>query len=322
MIARRALIGGLLAAPLVTAAGAQQRKARIIVLHSGFPHLTPLHLLVDHLKRLGYENGRSATVEIEGGEGNPARLDALVAKIVSDPPDVTVAVTSPAARALKAAGLATPVVFLVVSDPIGLGLAETLARPGGNFTGITGIDPSVAEKRMELLADALPGLRRLAILWNDVSAEGVAMAVTARAAAVARGITVIEREYGNLEDIAAAFAEVKAAGAEAVVFGTSNVSFGHRADIAGFALAHRLPSVYSFPQEVEDGGLISYGVDLDDQYRRAAALIDKILKGARPADLPVEGPTRFTLAVNLRTATALGIAIPPALLARADIVIE
>src|SRR5262249_3904711 len=152
--------------PLATGARAQQPRRRITVLHSGFARLAPLHLLVQHLGRLGWEDGRSATIAIHGAEGSRERLTSLVHQIAADPPDVTVAVTPPAAAALKSAGLASPVVFMVVFDPVGMGLVQSLTRPGGNFTGLASPDAVVAGKRVELLIDALPGLRRLGLLWS------------------------------------------------------------------------------------------------------------------------------------------------------------
>jgi putative ABC transport system substrate-binding protein len=313
--------GALLVAPLVRAA-AQERRPRIIVLHSGFANRVPLHLLVEQLGRLGYEDGRSARIEIHGAEGDLARLAALVGRIVADPPDVTVSITPPAAGALKAAGLASPVVFMVVNDPVRLRLIQSLTRPGGNFTGVASPDAVVAGKRVELLIDALPGLRRVAILWSATFFGGEALLEAGREAAVARGLDVVVREYAGPDDLPAAFAAVKAAGAEGLVFQPDNATFGRRKEVAALALGHRLPSVHSFSPEVEDGALMAYGNDLADDYRRVAVLVDRILKGARPADLPVEEPTRFTLAVNLKTAAALGIVLPPAILARADEVIE
>jgi putative ABC transport system substrate-binding protein len=317
---RRDLLGALVLAPL--AAAAQERRPRIVVLHSGFANRAPLHLLVEQLRRAGYEHGRDASIRIEGAEGDPARLAALVGGIVADPPDVTVAITPPAASALKAAGLASPVVFMVVNDPVSLGLVQSLTRPGGNFTGLASPDAVVAGKRVELLIDAVPGLHRVGILWNGSFFGGTSILQAGREAAAARGLDVVVREYASVDDLPASFAAVKAAGAEAVVFQPDNATFGRRKEIAALALKHRLPSVHSFAPEVEDGALMSYGVDLADDYRRAAVLIDRILKGARPADLPVEEPTRFTLAVNLKTAAALGLVLPPSILARADEVIE
>ena len=319
---RRQLLLGLAATALARPGLAQERQPRIVILHSGFPQLTPLHLLVDHLRGLGYEQGRSAAIEILGAEGDPARLAQMVDRVRTDPPEVTVAVTSPAARAFKAAGFAGPVVFLFVVDPVGFGLVRSLRQPGGNFTGVSNGDLLLGEKRIELLIDTLPGLRRIAILSGAGALDSAISLDAMRNAAAARGLETVLQDYAATGDFAAAFAGAKAAGAQAVVFLADNLAFGHRKEVAALALANRLPSVHTFQLEVEDGALMAYGVDLDEVYRRTAVLIDKILRGARPADIPVEEPTRFILTVNQRTAAALGLTLPPAVLVRADKVIE
>jgi putative ABC transport system substrate-binding protein len=318
---RRTLLAGLLAAPLAAPALAEAWR-RISLLHSGFPTRTPIDLLFEQLRMLGYEDGRTATIELYGAEGNGDRLNEIVAQLKARPPDVIVAITSPAALALKRAGVTVPVVFIFVTDPVGLGIVGSLAHPAGNFTGLTYGEAGLGGKRLELLLDALPQTRRVAVLWGRGFAEGGAMVESIRSTAAALGISIDSREIRDAEDLAPAFAAAKAAGGQAVIFQTDNLMFGHREEIAQLALANRLPSIHSYPPEVRDGGLMSYGPDLAESYGRAAALVDRILKGARPADLPVEEPTRFMLAINLKTAAALGITIPPALLARAEEVIE
>jgi ABC-type uncharacterized transport system substrate-binding protein len=320
---RRREFIGLLAASLATPTLAAQKQPRISILHSGFPNLTPTHLLFEALRELGYEDGRTATIELLGAEGNADRLNALVGQLAAQPPDVIIAITPPAVLALKQTGMTTPVVFLFVSDPVELGIVESLARPGANFTGVTYSDAALGGKRLELLIDALPGTRRVAVLWGSQNAPAnAATRRNIRESASARGIEIFSRELRGAEDLALAFDDATRAGAQAIVFMTDNLIYAHRKEVAGLALGHHLPSIHSFRQEVEDGGLMSYGPDGRVSYRRAAALADRILKGARPADLPVEEPTKFQLIVNLTTAKALGIAIPPSLLARADEVIE
>jgi putative tryptophan/tyrosine transport system substrate-binding protein len=312
---------GTAAATWPLAAGAQQHP-RISILHSGFPDRTPINLLFAALRALGYEDGRTATVELLGGEGDPDRLNALVAKLAAQSPDVIVALTEPAVLALKQTGIATPVVFAFVSDPVGLGVVNSLARPGGNFTGLSYSDAILGGKRLELLTDMLPGLQRVAVIWSRSLAGNSAILDTIRDAAPARHVEIFPRELYGADDLSAAFDDAKASGAQAAVFMTDNVMFGRRKEVAALALARHLPSVHSFTPEAEDGGLMSFGPELDESYNRAAALVDAILKGALPANLPVEEPTRFTLAVNLKTAAALGIAVPSAILVRADKVIE
>ncbi len=318
---RRDLIAWLLAAPLATRAAAQERR-RISILHSGFPNRTPIHLLFEALLALGYENDRTATIDLLGAEGDTDQLNAFVAELAVKKPDIIIALTSPAVLALRHAGLTTPVVFLFVSDPVGLGIVESLARPGANFTGVTYSEAELGGKRLELLVDALPGTKRVAVLWSRSFAENAAILESIRGPAAARGIEVISRELRGKEDLAPAFDDVARGGAQAIIFMTDNLMFAYRKEVAELALAHHLPSIHSFPPEVQDGGLMSYGPDLRESYRRAAALADRILKGARPADLPVEEPTKFQLVVNLKTAKSLSLTIPPSLLARADEVIE
>jgi putative ABC transport system substrate-binding protein len=315
-----ALVGGAAAAWPV-AAQAQQHR-RISILHSGFPNRTPIHLLFAALRTLGYEDGRTAVIELLGGEGDPSRLNALVAKLAAQPPEVIIALTDPAVLALQQAGVTTPVVFAFVSDPVGLGIVKSPARPGGNFTGISYSDAVLGGKRLELLMDMLPNLQRVAVIWSRDFAGNSAIFGAIRAAAPAHRIELFPRLLRGADDLASAFDDAKASGAQAAIFMTDNALFGRRKEVAALALARHLPSIHSFDIEVEDGGLMSFGPDLGESYRRAAALADAILKGARPADLPVEEPTRFTLAVNLKTAAALAISVPPAILTRADKVIE
>jgi len=318
---RRTFIAGLLAASSPRAARAQERP-RIAVLHSGYPHRAPTHLLIEALQPLGYENGRTATIEVLGGEGDLDRLKALVAGLAARTPDIVIAITSPAVRALKQAGLTSPVVFAFVPDPIGLGVAESLAHPGGNFTGVTYSEAVLGGKRLEVLIDALPATRRIAVLWSRAHPENIPLFESIQSAAAARGVDVVSRELQGVEDLAPAFGDAARAGAQAVLFIPENRMFGHRKHVAELALAHRLPSIHSFAVEARDGGLLSYGPSMEENYRRAAALADRVLKGARPSELPVEQPTAFELVVNLKTAAALGLTIPETFLIRADEVIE
>jgi putative ABC transport system substrate-binding protein len=271
---------------------------------------------------LGYEDDRTASIELLGGEGDPEHLGRLVARIADEKPDVTIALTSPAVRALKEAGVATPVVFAFVPDPVGQGIVSSLAHPGGNFTGITYSDTMLGGKRLDILLDAVPDTRRVAIIWSRGLFESSAIVDAIRLAAQARGVAIFSRELEGAQDLAPAFAEAEASGAQALVVVADNVMFGRRKEIAELALAHHLPSMHSFRPEVEDGGLMAYGADLEESYQRAAALADRILRGTSPADLPVEEPTRFNFDINLKTAKALGLTLPPAVLSRADEVIE
>ena len=319
---RRALIVGLLAAPLATIADAQKRP-RISILHSGFPNRTPIHLLLEALGALGYEDGSTATIEVLGGEGNADRLSDLIAHLAAQRPDVIIAITSPAVLGLKQAALPTPVVFLFVSEPVELGIVASATHPGGNFTGITYSEAPLGGKRLELLVDALPGTKRVAVLWSPTHPETAAFLENIRRSALALGIEIFSRELREtLEDLPAAFGAARREGAQAVIFMGSNLTFGYRKEIAELEIANHLPSIHAFVPEVVDGSLMSYGPDMGESYRRSAALADRILRGARPADLPAEEPTRFTLAVNMKTAKALGMTFSQVILARADEVIE
>jgi putative ABC transport system substrate-binding protein len=318
---RREFMAGLLAASVPTAARAQ-KPPQISILHSGFPNRTAIHELFEALGQLGYENGRTAVIELLGAEGDADRLRGLVAQLAAQKPDVVIAITSPAVLALKRAGIAIPVVFAFVSDPIALGVIASLAQPGGNFTGVTYSEAELGGKRLEVLVDALPGMKRIAVLWSQGLPDNAAMLDSIRESARARGTDVFWREYKGLQDLGPAFDDAVRAGAQAAVFMTDNVMFGHRAQVAEVALSQHLPTMHAFGAEVLDGGLISYGPSQAENYRRAAALADRILKGARPSELPVEQPTKFALIVNLKTAKALGLTIPESFLLRADQVVE
>jgi putative tryptophan/tyrosine transport system substrate-binding protein len=310
------LIGAAMALPL--AAEAQQRQ-RISILHSGYPRRTAIKLLFDALGKLGYDE---AQIDLLGGEGDSSRLTALVDQLALRKPDVIIAITSPAVVALKDAKLNMPVVFAFVPDPVELGIVESLARPGGHFTGVTYSEAGLGGKRLELLIDAIAGMTRTAVFWSSSFPGHDTALESIRTSASARGIEIFSRPLGGVDDLSPAFDDVLRAKAQAAVFMSDNTMFGHRKQVADLALAHKLPTIHSFPPEARDGGLMSYGPSNDENYKRAAALTDRILKGARPSDLPVEQPTRFELVINLKTAKALGLTLPPSLLARADEVIE
>jgi ABC-type uncharacterized transport system substrate-binding protein len=318
---RRKFLIGLLTGLIVTGARAQQR-VRITILHSGFPNRTPIHQLFEALSKLGLENGRTATIDLLGGEGDAKKLNALVEQIGVQKPDVVIAITSPAAIALKEAKLTIPVVFAFVPDPAGLGIVESLAQPGGNFTGVTYSESGLGGKRLELLLEAVTGTTKVAVFWNP-SFPGHADALeNTQTSALTRGIEIYSRELNGIEDLESAFDDAVRAKAQAAVFMADNVMFGNRKRVAEVALRQRLPTIHSFPPEVEDGGLMFYGPSNGENYRRAAALAERILKGKRPGELPVERPTKFELIINLKTAKALGLTISEAFLLRADQVIE
>jgi ABC-type uncharacterized transport system substrate-binding protein len=312
------------AAPLMgnSIVAATEGRPHISILHSGFPNRTPIQYLFSELRALGYEDGRTAKIELLGAEGNEGRLKEFVERLEAEKPSVIIAMTSPAALAVKRAGLTTPVVFVFVSDPVGLGIVKSLSHPGGNFTGVTYSDAQLGGKRLELLVDAIPSAKRVAVIWSASFRENAAMLDNIRRSASPLGVEVYPRELAGADDLAQAFDDAAKAGAQAVIFMTDNALFGRRKEIADLALAHHLPSIHSYPPEVQDGGLMAFGPLLEESYRRVAALADKVLKGALPFDLPVEEPTRFALSVNTKTAKALNVVLPPSIMLRADQVIE
>ena len=312
------IVGGAIVAARTFPANAQQQP-RIIILHSGFPKRTPIHLLLEALGKLGYAE---ADIDILGGEGDPVRLKNLVDQIGARRPAVIIAITSPAAIALKDAKLKLPVVFAFLSDPVGIGLVENFSRPGGDFTGVTYGEADLGGKKLEQLIDVIGELKRVAVLWSASLPGNTAALESIQALALARRIEIFSRKLNGVDDVGPAFDEAKLAKVQAAIFMTDNALFGHRKLVAELAIAHGLPTIHSFIAEVRDGGLMFYGPNDRENYRRAAALVDRILRGARPSELPVETPTKYDLVVNLKTAKALGLAIPESFLLRADEVIE
>lgn len=312
--------GAAIAWPLTAALTRELPK--IVVLHSGFPNRTPIHLLLEALRKRGYENDRTAKIDVLGGEGDLDRLKTLVARIGSQKPDVVIAITSPAAVALKDGRVPIPIVFAFVPDPVGLGIVESLARPGGNFTGVTYSESALGGKRLELLLEAVTGTTKIAVFFNPSFPGHTEALESIRTSASTRGIEVFARILQGITSLEPAFDDAKRANAQAAVFMADNEMFGNRKLVAEMALKYRLATIHSFPPEVRDGGLLFYGPSNDENYDRSAALADRILKGARPSELPVEQPTKFELIVNLGTAKALGLTIPELFLLRADEIIE
>lgn len=316
------LLGSAAATGLFAPRAIAQEQPRIVILHSGFPNKTPIHLLFEALTALGYEKGRTAAIDLYGAEGDSGRLSALAGQLAAEKPDVIIGLTTPAVIALKRAGVTAPVVFAFVSDPVGQGIVASLARPGANFTGVTFSNAVLGGKRLEYLIDALPGTKRVAVLWSRQFPENVPITENIARAASTLGIEIISRELRNAEDLASGFEDAARAGAQGVIFLSDNTLLPHGKEIAEMAIARRLPTIHNFPFEVTAGGLMSFGADLGESYRRVAALTGRIVKGAKPADLPVEEPTKFNFSVNLKTAAALGIVLPESLLLQADEVIQ
>ena len=277
--------------------------------------------LVLGLARHGYTQGRNLVFERRGAEGHLDRLPRLVKELVASKVDVIVAHGYPPALAAKQV-TTIPIVAANAGDPVGTGLVDSLARPGGNMTGISDVSAQLTPKRVELLKLMIPELRRLAILWN---AADLGMTLRYRAldaGAKVIGITVQPLGVREPNDFEGAFTTMNRDMPDAILMVTDSLTSLNRKRVLEYAAANRLPAMYEFEYIVRDGGLMSYGPDFDETFGRAAALIDRILKGAKPADLPFEQPTRFKLVVNLKTARALGLDVPPTLQALADEVIE
>jgi putative ABC transport system substrate-binding protein len=276
--------------------------------------------LIQRLRELGWIDGRNITVEYRWAEGREERFAEIAAEFVRLKVDVIVTVGGAVLAAKKATSL-IPIVFAVAADPVGGGLVASLARPGGNVTGLSTQFTDLAGKRVELLREIVPGLRRLAIMANAGYPASVLEMAEVKATARTLGLEVATLEIRRAEDIAPAFDALKGRADALYVCGDPLV-ITNRVRINTLALAARLPMMHGVRESVEAGGLISYSANFSELWRRAADLVDKILRGTKPGDIPVEQPTKFDLVINLTTAKALGLDIPGTLLARADEVIE
>lgn len=276
----------------------------------------------DGLRDLGYVEGQNILIEYQWAEGKYERFPALIAELIALKVDVIVTAGTPASLAVKKAATSVPLVMIAVGDPVGTGLVASLARPGGNATGVTSISPELEGKRLELLREVFPGVARIAVLWNPVSPFQVVAEKEVQAAAGVLRIPVLSLGVRAAEELDNAFAAILREQANALLVLADRLFLHNRERIMEFAAKNRLPGVHAYREMVEAGGLMSYGPSYADLHRRAATYVDKILKGARPSDLPVERPTKFELVVNLKAAKALGIDIPQSVLLRADEVIE
>jgi putative ABC transport system substrate-binding protein len=271
------------------------------------------------LRELGYVEGQSIALEVRWAEGRMERIPELVAELVGLKMDVLVAAISPAALAAKKA---TSTIVMVTADPVGQSLVASLARPGGNVTGLSYFNEAIIAKRLELLKELVPGLVRVAVLRNPIITVHATFWQETEVAARKLGVALQPLDVRGPEDFEASFAAATRGNAQALIAFDDPLTIGHRPRIAGLAASSRLPAMYGFREFPDDGGLMSYGPSFADLFRRAATYVDKILKGAKPADLPVEQPTKFELVINRKTANALGLAVPSTLLAQADEVIE
>jgi putative ABC transport system substrate-binding protein len=273
------------------------------------------------LREQGYIEGETIQLEVRWAEGRSERIPALVAELVDLNVDVLVVANSPAALAAKNATQTIPIVMFA-GDPVGLGLVGSLARPGGNVTGLSYFNAEITGKRLELMKELVPGLTRVAVLRNPTIASHAVFWQETEVAAGKLGITLGSLEVRRPEDFEAAFAAATRDKAQAILAFDDPLTIAYRPRIVALAASSHLPALYGFREFPDDGGLMSYGPSFVVLFRRAAAFVDKILKGAKPADLPVEQPTKFELVINLKTAKALGITVQPSLLARADAIIE
>ncbi len=323
MIDRRTFLGTLagsfLAWPHVVEA--QPAKIPTIGLFAGGPGEAPPRAFIEGLQELGYVKDRN--VRIEDRFANSYKdLVRAATELVRLKADVIVAFGSPAAQVARDSIVTVPVVFVTFADPVQTGLVASLARPGRNLTGLTMITSKLIGKRLELLKEALPGVSRLAVLLNPVNPSSREQLAETQAAARALGVRVEAHEARAPEELEGSFAAMKQHRADALFTLADSMFFFERSRITTLAAKSRLPAMFHERRYVDSDGLMSYGPSFADLNRRAATFVDKILRGAKPADLPVEQPTKFELVINLKTAKALGLTIPPSLLARADQVIE
>jgi len=324
VIDRRRFLGtltsGLLASPFGAFAQQPSKVYRIGVL--GNENAPPWEGLRRGLRELGYVEGDNVTIEWRWSEGRNERLPALALELVQSEVDVIVASSKPAIRALKQVTSAIPIVMANSAYPDKSGLVESLARPGGNVTGLTNVGPELMGKSFQVLKEVAPKVSRVAVLVNPANPVEALAYKDVEAAAARAGVEIQAIEVRTLDDYTAAFATVAASRADALFAFGNPANYKNRQLIADFALKSRLPSLYQERLFVEAGGLVSYAPSYMEMYGRAATYVDRVLKGAKPADLPVEQPTKFELVINLKTAKGLGLTIPQSVLVRADEVIQ
>ena len=338
MISRRRFLTGVAIglAPIGAAAHAQEYKAQQAgkIYRIGILGNVPLtepggarlwEAFIQGLRDVGYVEGRNLVIEYRSAEGKPERLPALAAELVALKVDVIVAPSTPAALAAKEATRALPIVFIGAGEPVTSGLVTSLARPGGNVTGLSVLSTELVGKWLELLQQAVPAVRRVAALWQPGAMDERTekdMFKGAEVAARALGMQLQFVEARGPADFERAFSDMTRASAEALTVRPAPMFISERKRLVDLAAQNRLPAVYAWREFVDAGGLMAYGPNGADLYQRAATYVDRILKGTKPGDLPAEQPTKFELVINLKTAKALGLTIPPSLLQRADEVIQ
>jgi len=319
VISRRAFLatvtGGLLAAPLAAEAQRAGKVPRVGYLSQDSAFV---EVFRQGLRELGYVEGQNIAIEYRSAEGKDERLPGLAAELVRLKVDVIVAASPPATEAAKQATSTIPIVFPVSGDPVAEGFVASLARPGGNLTGLATIGPELLGKQLEMLKTVAPKVSRVAVLQNPSQQ----VQRQAEDAARALGVQLQVLKARTPSEIEAAFAAMSSQRAGSVLVMRDALFFAQQTQIVALAAKSRLPAVYGFREQAEAGGLMAYGASTSQLFRRAATYVDKILKGDKPADLPVEQPTKFELVINLKTAKMLGLTIPPSLLGQADQVIQ
>jgi putative tryptophan/tyrosine transport system substrate-binding protein len=278
--------------------------------------------ILRELETRGYLAGKTLVFESRHANNKLDRLPTLADELVGLKVDLLLASSNPAALAAKNATKTIPIVFLGAGDPVALGLVESIARPGGNITGVTSIGAVLAGKRLELLKETVPKLSRVGVLWNPKDAASIQQWKESQSSARELGFQLHSMEVSSVDKYERAFQEAMKARSTALAVTQHTMAVGNQKQIVELAAKNRLPAIYPREDFVDSGGLMSYGADRAEPYRRAAYYIDRILKGAKPADLPVEQPTKFELVINLKTAKALGLTIPPIVLMRAERVIK
>jgi ABC-type uncharacterized transport system substrate-binding protein len=310
--------------PIIAAAQPAGRVHRIVYLGNSSALLEAD--LIDSfragLRNLDYVEGQNVVIEYLWADGRNGRFPELVAEAVRRKPDVILTSGTPATLAAKSQAPTIPVVVAAMGDPIGAGAVASLARPGGNITGLTSMSSEIDGKRLELLTELVPGVSRIAALWNPTNPGNAARVSNLQAAATTLRLTLQPLGVVHEQDINKSFAIMAASRCQALVVEPDRFLLAHRASILGLVMKRRLPTLYPYREFVLAGGLLSYAPDYPDMFRRAATYVDKILRGTRPSDLPVEQPTKFQLVINLKAARAPGLTVPSSLLTRADQVIE
>jgi putative ABC transport system substrate-binding protein len=313
----------MLIAPCTVTAQPRSAVPRIGILTLAAEASTPVwEAFRQGLRDLGYVEGKNISLEYRFAAGQPERLSALVAELVRDQVDIIVTTGGAAAQAARDATQIIPIVMATSGDPIRSGLVASLAQPGGNLTGLSLMVTEVGGKRLELLKEALPHVSRVAVLWNAGNPASPDELRAIEATARGLGLQLHARAVRSLDELESTFAAMTREGAEALITLADAVLWNHRTRVVALAAQYRLPAVFDAREFADAGGLMTYGPHVPDNYRRAAVYVDKILKGTKPADLPVEQPVKFELVINLKTAQALGVTIPPALLFQADEVLQ